>query len=283
MPEPELYELSAEMRESRGTGASRRLRHGAAQPGAAAAAQAANNAAAGAERVPAILYGGGKPPAALSLVRKDLEHALENEGFYSHILSIKVGEARQQAILKDLQRHPARGRVLHADFMRVSDDVKVKVNVPLHFLNEAACYGVKTEGGLIQHSATEVEVLCLPGDIPEYLEVDMLEVKVGEIIHLSAIKLPPGVESVALSHGEAHDLAIASVLTPRGGAEEEEAEEGGEKEDPEAAEAAGDGKDKDGADKGKSTDKKAADKKGAEKKGDKKADKKGDKKGDKGS
>jgi large subunit ribosomal protein L25 len=201
----DAFEIEAVIREDMGKGASRRLRRLA-------------------DQVPAILYGGEKSPAPLSLIRKDLEKALENEAFYSHVLSSRVGKSKQKAILKDLQRHPAKNRVMHADFMRVSDDVAIKVHVPVHFLNEDECYGVKTEGGMVQHSATDIEVLCLPGNMPEYLEVDMIELKVGEIIHISDIKLPEGVESVALSHGEEYDLAIASVLAPKGISEEEEEE-----------------------------------------------------------
>ena len=199
----DAFEINAEIREDMGKGASRRLRRLA-------------------DQVPAILYGGDKAPTPLTLIRKDLEYALENEAFYSHILTIKVGKSKQKAILKDLQRHPARDSVMHADFMRVSDDVAIKVHVPIHYLNEENCYGVKTEAGMIQHSATDIEVQCLPGDMPEYVEVDMLEVKIGDIIHISDIKLPEGVESVALSHGEDYDLAIASVLAPKGISEEEE-------------------------------------------------------------
>ena len=199
----DAFEINAEIREDMGKGASRRLRRLA-------------------DQVPAILYGGDKAPTPLTLIRKDLEYALENEAFYSHILTIKVGKSKQKAILKDLQRHPARDSVMHADFMRVSDDVSIKVHVPIHYLNEENCYGVKTEAGMIQHSATDIEVQCLPGDMPEYVEVDMLEVKIGDIIHISDIKLPEGVESVALSHGEDYDLAIASVLAPKGISEEEE-------------------------------------------------------------
>ena len=199
----DTFELNAEARADTGKGASRRLRRLA-------------------DQIPAILYGGDKAPQPLTLIRKDLEHALENEAFYSHVLTIHVGKSKQKAILKDLQRHPAKDLVMHADFLRVRDDVKIKVNVPIHFLNEEDCAGVRTEGGLIQHAATDIEVSCLPGDMPEYVEVDMAEVVVGQIVHLSDIKLPQGVESVALAHGEGHDLSIASVLTPKGISEEEE-------------------------------------------------------------
>ncbi|MFV0276769.1 MAG: 50S ribosomal protein L25/general stress protein Ctc [Parahaliea sp.] len=197
------FALNAELREDKGKGASRRLRRHA-------------------DRVPAIIYGGNKDPQPLTLIRKDLEKALENEAFFSHVLTIKVaGGSAQKAILKDLQRHPARNAVMHADFMRVSDKVAIKVHVPIHFLNEKTCHGVKIEGGMIQHQATDIEVLCLPTDIPEYIEVDMAEIKAGEIVHLSDVKLPEGVSSVALALGGDHDLAIASVIPPKGGSDED--------------------------------------------------------------
>jgi large subunit ribosomal protein L25 len=203
----DAFELSAELREDKGKGASRRLRRLA-------------------DQIPAIIYGGNKDPQPLTLIRKDLEKALENEAFYSHVLTISVGGDAQKAILKDLQRHPAKDSVMHADFLRVDDKTVVKVNIPIHFLNEESCVGVKMEGGMIQHQATDIEVQCLPGDIPEYIEVDMLEVVTGT--------------SVALSLGEDHDLAIASVIAPKGSADEEElevaaeeAEETGEEEEEE--------------------------------------------------
>jgi len=207
------FEINAELREDMGKGASRRLRRLA-------------------DQVPAIIYGGKKDPQPLTLIRKDLEKALENEAFYSHVLTINVGKGKEKAILKDLQRHPARDSVMHADFLRVDDKTMVKVHVPIHFLNEDNCHGVKVEGGMIQHQATDVEVQCLPGDIPEYLEVDMLNVETGQIVHLSEITLPEGVTSMALALGEDHDLAIASVNAPKGIADDDEeaapAEDAGE-------------------------------------------------------
>ena len=214
------FELHAESREDLGKGASRRLRRLA-------------------DLVPGIIYGGDKDPQPLTMIRKDLEKALENEAFFSHVLSVKVGKDKQKAIIKDLQRHPARNSVMHVDFLRVDDKTALKVNVPIHFLNEENCHGVKMEGGMIQHQATDIEVLCLPADIPEFIEVDMLEVIIGQIIHLSEITLPEGVTSTALSLGEDHDLAIASVIAPKGGSDEEdelaaaaaaEAEEGADEE-----------------------------------------------------
>ena len=192
------FELNAEVRTDLGKGASRRLRHFDG-------------------RVPAIIYGGDKAPQPLSLIRKDLEKALENEAFFSHVLIVNVGKDKEKAILKDLQRHPAKNRVTHVDFLRIDDNVAIKVHVPIHFLNESTCHGVKMQGGMIQHQATDIEVQCLPANIPSFIEVDMLKVETGQIIHLSDVTLPAGVTSVALALGEDHDLAIASVIAPKGG------------------------------------------------------------------
>ena len=200
------FELTAELREDKGKGASRRMRRLA-------------------DQVPAIIYGGKEDPKPLTLVRKDFEKALENEAFFSHVLSINVGGTTEKAILKDLQRHPAKDVVMHADFLRVDDKVAIKVHVPIHFVNEDTCYGVKMEGGMVQHQVTDIEVSCLPADIPEYIEVDMAEVKSGEIVHLTDITLPEGVTSVALALGDDHDLAVASVIPPKGGSDaDDEAE-----------------------------------------------------------
>jgi len=213
------FELKAEVREDMGKGASRRLRRLA-------------------DLVPAIIYGGKKDPQPLTLIRKDLEKALENEAFYSQVLTIKVGKGKEKAILKDLQRHPARDSVMHADFMRVDDKVAIKVHVPIHFLNEDTCHGVKVEGGMIQHQTTDIEIQCLPADIPEYIEVDMLEVETGQIVHLSDVTLPANVISIALALGEDHDLAVASVIAPKGHDEEldEAVEEAGDEEGEEGEE-----------------------------------------------
>ena len=197
------FELNAEIREDKGKGASRRLRRFA-------------------DLVPAIIYGGTKDPQSLTLIRKDFEKALENEAFFSQVLSIKVGKGTEKAILKDLQRHPARNSVMHADFLRVDAKVMIKVHVPIHFLNEQTCHGVKVEGGIIQHQTTDIEIQCLPGDIPEYIEVDMLNVETGQIVHLSDVTLPDGVISIALALGEDHDLAVASVIAPKGTSDEDE-------------------------------------------------------------
>ena len=204
------FELIAEVRNDLGKGASRRLRRFDG-------------------RVPGIIYGGDKAAQPVSLIRKDLEKALENEAFYSHVLAVKVGDVTEKAILKDMQRHPAKNRVTHVDFLRIDDNVAIKLHVPIHFLNEDTCYGVKTQGGMIQHQATDIEVQCLPADIPEFIAVDMLAVETGQIIHLSDVVLPAGVTSVALALGEDHDLAIASVIAPKGGDDASDAAGGSEK------------------------------------------------------
>ena len=146
---------------------------------------------------------------------------LENEACFSSILEVQVGGESESAIIKDIQRHPAKGFPMHADFLRVRMDQAIKVNVPLHFINEEQCAGVKLEGGMIQKQATDIEIQCLPKDLPEYLEVDMLKVEMGQIVHLSDITLPEGVTSTALEQGEEYDLTIASVVAPRAAKEEE--------------------------------------------------------------
>jgi len=188
------FVLNAETRADMGKGASRRLRH--------------------AGKVPAILYGTGKEPTPISLGHNELAHQLENEAFFSHILTIKLGGADESVIIKDLQRHPSRPVILHADFQRVSATEKIHVHVPLHFLNEETSPGVRA-GGLVTHSIIEVEVSCYPKDLPEYLEVDLGDLELDAICHLSDIKVPEGVEVVELSHGESHDQAVASIHMPR--------------------------------------------------------------------
>jgi len=202
------FSLTAEARSDAGKGASRRLRRE--------------------QRVPAIIYGGEKEPEMVSLELRELVKALENEAFYSHILTLDLGGKSQQAVLRDLQRHPSRGYPMHADFLRVDKTHKITMNVPLHFTNEENCPGVKQDGGEVQHNASEVEVSCLPQDLPEFIEVDMSEMAMDQILHLSDLTLPKGVELVQLSHE--HDLPVASVHAKKAAkAEDEEAEgEGGE-------------------------------------------------------
>lgn len=210
--------IHATLRSDMGKGASRRLRRDA-------------------DLIPSIIYGAGKDPIPLTIIRKDLEKALENEAFYSQVIDVNVDGDIQPAILKDLQRHPAKNLVMHADFLRVDANVMIKVHVPLHFINEEKCHGVKIEGGIIEHMLVEIEVLCLPKDIPEYIEIDMSNVTTADIIHISDLKLPEGVVSTALALGEDHDMAVASVAAKRGSKDD------GEDSDAGASEAAGDDED----------------------------------------
>lgn len=220
----EEFELNCSVRTDLGKGASRRLR------------RLDNN-------IPAVLYGGDKDPISLTIAHKDIARATENEAFFAHIITLKIGNKKEQAVIKALQRHPARAIILHADFLRVSATHAIIVKVPIHFLNEETCVGVRLGGGNIIRTMNEIEVSCLPKDLPEYIEVDMLEIDLGESVHLSEITLPEGITSVALSHGEdSIDLSIAIVQAPKGIAEEDEELEG------EEAEAAGDDDSSEGGD-----------------------------------
>ncbi|MDB5980619.1 MAG: ribosomal protein L25/ral stress protein Ctc, partial [Pseudomonas sp.] len=160
--------------------------------------------------VPAVVYGGEKAPESISMLAKEVAKLLENEAAYSHIIELNVGGTKQNVIIKALQRHPAKGHVLHADFVRVIAGQKLTAHVPVHFINEEP--PIK-KGGEISHVVSEVEVTCLPKDLPEFIEVDLADAEVGSIIHLSDLKAPKGVEFVALAHG--NDLAVANVHAPR--------------------------------------------------------------------
>lgn len=213
----EEFELNAESREVVGKGSSRRLRRLEG-------------------KVPAIIYGGKKKnPQNITLLHRDLTKATENEAFFSHILTLKVDGKGEQVIVKDMQRHPAKPQILHVDFQRVSKDVAIHVQVPLHFVNEEASIGVKQQGGVVSHSMTEVEISCLPGDLPEYIEVDMTKVEIDQIVHLSDLQLPKGVEIIALTHGADHDLPVVAIHAPkRAATEEPAAEEAAKAAEPEA-------------------------------------------------
>ena len=216
-------ELNAELRTDTGKGASRRLRH--------------------ANKVPAILYGAGKNPENLTLEQKDVQYELQHEAFFTQVLELNVGGKKQDVLLRDLQHHPYKLDILHMDFQRVEAKKEMHVNIPLHFINEDIAPGVKTEGGAISHVMSEVEIVCLPKDIPEFIEVDLSELHMGEIVHLSDLKMPAGVEVFALKQGEEYDSAVASIHArkvaeePEAGeapaeaaAEPETKEEGGESE-----------------------------------------------------
>ncbi|MCK5729275.1 MAG: 50S ribosomal protein L25/general stress protein Ctc [Methylococcales bacterium] len=175
--------------------------------------------------VPAIIYGGSSAPALITLNHNDVIKRLENEAVYSHILEISVDGKAEKAVLKDLQRHPAKPQVLHMDFMRINENEQLKMHVPLHFINENEALGVK-KGGVATHARVEVEISCLPSALPEYLQVDLENLDVGESVHLSEIILPEGVQIVELTQGEGHDLAVASIVASRvSKGDEEETEE----------------------------------------------------------
>jgi large subunit ribosomal protein L25 len=175
------------------------------------------------KQVPAILYGANQPPQPIQVAFKDLIKQLENESFYSQIITLNLEGNAIQVLLKDLQRHPAKDQPTHADFLRFDATQPIRKHVPLHFINEDKCIGVKMRGGLIAHSLSEVEILCLPSQIPSYIEVDMTELDIGDALHLSDLKLPEGVQLCELLSGKAHDLNVAQVNLPRGSTEGSEA------------------------------------------------------------
>ena len=203
----EDFDLIAEMRDDQGKGASRRLRRQG--------------------KVPAVIYGAGRPPRMLAFDHNRVIQQLENESFYSSILNIKVGDKSQAAIVKDVQRHPAKRQVMHMDFQRIVEDEKIRMNVPIHYLNEEMAIGVKQGGGSVSHLMTDVEISCLPRHLPEYLEVDVAGLDLDEMLYLSDIRLPEGVEIPELAQGEEHDHAIVSIHVIKAAPIEEEAEAAG--------------------------------------------------------
>ena len=211
------FDLIAELREDQGKGASRRLRHQG--------------------KVPAIIYGAGRPPRSLSFDQNKVLLQLENESFYSSVLNIKVNDKSQAAILKDLQRHPAKPIIMHMDFQRIVDDVEIKMNVPLHFMGEELAPGVKTGGGAVSRLLNDVEVSCLPKYLPEYLDVDISELELDEMLHISDIKLPEGVEIPQLAQGPENYHAMVSIhIIKAAPIEDDEVVEGEEGEEGEGAE-----------------------------------------------
>lgn len=193
MTSKQSFEIEVSVRHDMGKGASRRLRRE--------------------EKVPGVIYGGGKAPVSLTIEHKTIAKSLENEAFYSHILTIKNGTESERAILKDVQRHPYKPRIQHVDFQRVRADEKLHMHIPLHFKGADVAPGVKDAGGIVSHILSDVEVSCLPDNLPEYLELDISEMQLNQILHLSDIKLPKGVEIVALTHDD--DKPVVSVHMPR--------------------------------------------------------------------
>ncbi|HTQ98666.1 MAG TPA: 50S ribosomal protein L25/general stress protein Ctc [Candidatus Acidoferrum sp.] len=190
------FTLDVKTRTTAGKGASRRMRR---QEGS----------------VPGILYGADKAPTNISLIHKDLAYVIENEAFFTSIVTLKVDGVAESAIIKDLQRHPSQPRLMHADFQRVREDRELHIRVPLHFLNEASSVGVKQGGGVVSHLVTELEIACLPKHLPAYIEVDIQALGLGHSLHISDLKLPEGVRSVSLGHGASGDLAVVSINLPK--------------------------------------------------------------------
>ncbi|MHB1950389.1 MAG: 50S ribosomal protein L25/general stress protein Ctc [Acidiferrobacteraceae bacterium] len=194
------FELQAESRTTKGTGASRRLRRDGL--------------------VPAVLYGAGKEPVMLSLSHDKVWHDMQNEAFATSILTVRSGGGVDQAIVRDIQMHPYKPRIQHIDLQRISATEKLHIAVPLHFVGADNAPGVKLQGGIISHLVTEADVSCLPSQLPEFLTVDVSGLHIGESIHLSNIPLPEGVSLTALAHG--NDLAVVTVSLIRAAAETEE-------------------------------------------------------------
>src|SRR5215831_42288 len=186
------FELAAEFRDGQGKGASRRLRHSG--------------------RVPAILYGGQTEPRAITLDHQKLMTLIDNEKFYSSIINLVVGDKKQAAIVKDLQMHPARNAIVHVDMQRVSENEKIRIHIPIHFKGEAAAPGVKTQGGVVSHRIADVEILCLPKDLPEFIELDLSKMEMNESKHLSDLPLPSGVTIPSIAKGNA---VVVTVHPPR--------------------------------------------------------------------
>lgn len=206
------YSFNAEVRTDLGKGASRRLRH--------------------AGKVPAILYGGDEAPVSLTLDHDKVNNAADHEIFYSSIHTLNVGGKKVQAILKDMQRHPFKPKLVHLDYQRVSAKEEFTTRVPVHFMNEETIQ--KMKGVVIRHEV-DIEVSCLPKDLPDAIEIDLAELEIGANIHLSEVALPEGVTAVELGRGEDHDLVIVSITAAK-----EESSEDEESDTDSAAESAGD-------------------------------------------
>ena len=205
------FKIIAKSRSDMGKGASRRLRRSGMLPG--------------------IVYGAHQEPTMISLMHHEMVHALENEAFYSSLLTLDIEGKKETVVLKDLQRHPAKPFLLHMDFQRVQADEKIRLHVPIHFINEETCPGIKA-GGQASHVMSDVEVTCLPKDLPEFIAVDMSQLEMGAIVHASELTLPAGVELPSHEGGE--DPIIVTIHATHRGEEESGEGAGGEAESGEA-------------------------------------------------
>ena len=213
--------LNADPRSDSGKGASRRLRHQGL--------------------VPAIVYGGDSDPVQVSLDHNKFMHELDHETIYTQVVELQVGGLTEEVILRDLQRHPYKNKIMHADFFRIDKNTPIKIIVPIHVNNAEECVGVKLDGGMITQLVTEIEIIALPKDLPEYLELDAENLNLGETLHLSDIKMPQGVELTAMQNIEEtehddHDLGVLAVVKTREEVIEDEAPEAPEGEEGELAE-----------------------------------------------
>jgi large subunit ribosomal protein L25 len=198
-----IHEIAASSRTDQGKGASRRLRR--------------------AGNVPAIVYGAGQAPQNIQFEHNTLALAARNEWFSSSILDLLIDGNRQKVLLRDVQKHPFKPQLLHLDFLRINENEAIRVRVPLHFVNQEKSPAGKASGVVVSHAMTEVEVSCLPKNLPEFLEVDLVDLKLGDIVHMSDIKLPVGVEIPELKLGKEHDHPVVTAQEIR---EEAEAVEG---------------------------------------------------------
>jgi large subunit ribosomal protein L25 len=226
------HTLAVEPRDSAGRTGSRRLRREG--------------------KIPAIVYGGGKDPLPVVLDQDTLLHQMEREAFFTSILTLTIGKDSQAVVVKEVQRHPAKPQVLHLDFQRIVEDQEITLTVPIHFLGEEVAKGVKEQGGVVEHIQTDAEVSCLPRHLPEFLELDVSELELNHILHLSDIVLPEGVTLIALEHGQ--DQAVVAINPPRREEEDvtveaaEEEEEGLPPTEEEEAAPAATGDETEGAD-----------------------------------
>ncbi len=196
-----IFELEAESRTDQGKGASRRLRREG--------------------MVPAVIYGADQDPQSISLKHSEVIKRLQHEAFYAHILTVNVDGKVNKAVLRDMQRHPSKPIVMHMDFLRIDENKPIRVNIPLHFVGADTAPGVKA-GGLLSHDVTDVALDVLPKHMPEYLEVDVSALEIGDVVHLSALTLPESGSLVELARGEGHDITVAAVHAPKVVSEEEE-------------------------------------------------------------
>jgi large subunit ribosomal protein L25 len=200
-----IFTVNAQVRSDMGKGASRRLRR--------------------AGKLPGIVYGAHQEPTPITLMHHEMIHHLEHEGFYSNLLSMKLDGKQETVVLKDLQRHPAKPFILHMDFQRVQADEKIRMHVPLHFTNEATCPGIKS-GGQASHVMTDMEISCLPKDLPEFIEIDLGSLELGAILHASQVKLPEGAELI--THEGNEDPIVVTIHATHKGDTDSESEEGSE-------------------------------------------------------